>query len=140
MDFAAASAVSGVDASQNAASFNTSVYEMRANLKGRIQALLGDDLYAQFVTGEEAIRKDAVVQRTQKDLKELGLRMTTAQAEKFRQTLDDLDMHYIDDEVLARAGAFLSPAQIEVLKVQSVRRAHGETKEKVQQAIKQNLQ
>jgi RNA polymerase sigma factor (sigma-70 family) len=139
VDFAAATATTGQDASKDREVFQGSVYALREQIQGQIKALLGDDGYTQFTAVDENVRQSAVVERMQKNLKATGGALSAEQSSQLVGVMRDLGVSYVSEDVVARAGGFLAPAQVAALQALQQRRQLGAQKENVQRAIGNNL-
>jgi hypothetical protein len=139
VDFAAASARYGKDVGQDRAAFAGSVSELRAQIQGEIRALLGEEGYAAFQAADVEIRQAAIVERLQTRLTPIKAGLNDMQAAQMLAVLREAGVHNLNDEVLARAATFLSAPQLEILTEIKDRQRQGPKKEKIQQAVRENL-
>ncbi len=140
VDFAAAAARHGSDVSGNHQAFVGTVSELRAKIDGEIRTLLGPAGYEQFLEADLAIRQEAVVERLQTTGQPaVNAHLTPEQAGMMLALLREMGVYNLNDEVVSRARAFLAPSQIDSLLEMQRRQKLGPKKEKVQQAIQENL-
>jgi RNA polymerase sigma factor (sigma-70 family) len=138
-DLAAAEAAGGVDASDDSETFQVSAHSLRQGLNERIKTLLGEEGYERFLAADVAVRQAAVVERMQKNLKPQAAPLTPAQSEQLLEVMRDLQVNHVTAEVVAGAGAFLSPPQLAALQALQQRREQGVLKDNLQKTIHDNL-
>jgi RNA polymerase sigma factor (sigma-70 family) len=139
IDFAAANAQQGEDVSQDPETFQAMVASTRETINGQIQALLGDDRYKQFQASETKQGQSALFVRLENRLAPFNAALSPEQTTQLQAVLQGLDIGHVNDQVVAQAGAFLSPQQLGALQEINEKRQAGAKKPKVQQAISQNL-
>lgn len=139
MDFAVASAQQGEDVSQDPEMFQAIVASNRDGIDSQIQALLGDDRYKQFIASDKKLGQSALVLRLQNRLTPFNAALSHEQIAKLQTVMQDLSISHVNNQVVAEAGAFLSPQQLGALQELNEKRQGGANKPKVQQAISKNL-
>lgn len=134
-DFAAANAATGADASQDREIFDESVFALREGIREKMKTLLGGPGYETYLAAENEVRQRAVVERMQNDLRLSSDQLTEPQASQLLAIVRETNKLRVDDEVLERADAFLSPAQIVALRAQQEQRQLGPQKDGIQKEI-----
>jgi hypothetical protein len=139
VDFAAASARYGKDVGQDHEAFVGSVSELRAKIQAEIHALLGEEGYAAFQAADVEIRQASIVERLQARLTPINAGLSEAQAGQMLAVLREAGVYNLNDAVVAQAGTFLSQPQVEILTEIKNRQRQGPKKDKIQQAVRDNL-
>ncbi|MGC4075072.1 MAG: sigma-70 family RNA polymerase sigma factor [Nibricoccus sp.] len=136
-DVAIGNALTGRDTSQE--DYIDWTRAARAESYGQVRALLGEEGFAAFLENELRYQQDAVIEHVQKRLGGKGGELTPDQANSLVNILREEQTFVLTDETIQSASAFLSPEQIEELRVEQTRQSLGVNKPGIQKAIKRNL-
>jgi RNA polymerase sigma factor (sigma-70 family) len=139
IDVAAASARIGEDISDRPEAYWAANKALRAQFLTEVKALLGEEGFEEFLANDLAVRQSAVIEHLQKRLTTTNAILDEHQSEQLLTVLRERETFVVGDEVVDRARAFLSPAQIESLLIEQERQQAGPKKEPVQRTIQRNL-
>jgi hypothetical protein len=103
------------------AGFAAAEDQAKAEIDARISALLGPDRFIAYQAADQEWRSRDAVDNLQKQLKASGALLTAAQQSALQEALTKSDtlqfgVRQITDDVIAGAGAYLSPAQMDGLR------------------------
>lgn len=115
MDVAVTSYQRGEDPTQNLEQYRAVVDATRQEIEGQINALLGDDKYAQYHEYDLIAGQSNVLNNLQLALQRSAEPLTAEQAERFKAVLQESNATRITTRVINDSREILSPTQLRAL-------------------------